>query len=69
VRKLPVPEPEKLSPEHKAILLVVIGYRRKGGVSKVRLAEILSLDPSLYLGFRPDWCKKSFKDVGVTALS
>src|SRR6202048_4166416 len=49
VRKLPVPEPEKLSLEHKAVLLVVIGYRRKGGVSKARLAEILSLDPSLYL--------------------
>ena len=32
VRKLPVPEPEKLSLEHKAVLLVVIGYRRKGGV-------------------------------------
>ena len=47
--KLPVPEPEKLSPEHKVVLLVVIGYRRKGGVSKARVAEILSLDPSLYL--------------------
>src|ERR1700730_4249887 len=32
VRKLPVPEPEKLSQEHQAVLLVVIGYRRKGGV-------------------------------------
>jgi hypothetical protein len=49
VRKLPVAEPEKLSLEHKAVLLVVIGYRRKGGVSKARVAEILSLDPSLYL--------------------
>jgi hypothetical protein len=49
VRKLPVPEPEKLSLEHKAVLLVVIGYRRKGGVSKARVAEILSLDPSSYL--------------------
>jgi hypothetical protein len=47
VRKLPVPEPEKLSQEHKAVLLVVIGYRRKGGVSKARVGEILSLDPSL----------------------
>jgi hypothetical protein len=49
VRKLPVPETEKLSAEHKAILLVVIGFRRKGGVSTARLAEILSLDPSLHL--------------------
>jgi hypothetical protein len=49
VRKLPVPEPEKLSLEHKAVLLVVIGYRRKGGVSKARVGEILSLDPSSYL--------------------
>jgi hypothetical protein len=50
VRKLPpVPEPEKLSLEHQAVLLVVIGYRRKGGVSKARLAEILNLDPSSYL--------------------
>jgi hypothetical protein len=27
----------------------VIGYRRKGGVSKARVGEILSLDPSSYL--------------------
>jgi hypothetical protein len=49
VRKLPLREPEKLSQEHKAVLLVVIGYRRKGGVSKARVGEILSLDPSWYL--------------------
>ena len=45
-RKLPVPEPGKLSQEHQAVLLVVI---RKGGVSKARVAEILNLDPSSYL--------------------
>jgi hypothetical protein len=49
VRRLPVKEAKILSVEHKAVLLVVIGYRRKGGVSKARVAEILSLDPSLYL--------------------
>ena len=48
-RKLPVPEPGKLSQEHRAVLLVVIGYRRKGGVSKARLREILDLEPSAYL--------------------
>ena len=48
-RKLPVPEPGKLSQEHRAVLLVVIGYRRKGGVSKARLREILGLEPSAYL--------------------
>jgi hypothetical protein len=35
-----------LSEEHKAVLLVVIGHRRKGGVSKSRIGEILKLDPS-----------------------
>ena len=34
---------------HKAVLLVVIGYRRKGGVSKARVGEILGLDASPYL--------------------
>ena len=43
-RNLPVKGP--LSEEHKAVLLVVIGHRRKGGVSKNRIAEILKLDPS-----------------------
>ena len=38
-----------LSEEHKAVLLVVIGYRRKGGVSKTRVGEILGLDASAYL--------------------
>jgi hypothetical protein len=49
VRKLPVRSAENLTDEHKAILLVVMGYRRKGGVSKTRISEILSLDPSPYL--------------------
>ena len=49
VRKLPGVRSETLSEEHKAVLLVVIGYRRKGGVSKTRVANILRLDPSPYL--------------------
>jgi chromosome segregation and condensation protein ScpB len=32
-----------------AVLLVVIGYRQKGGVSKSRVGEILGLDASFYL--------------------
>lgn len=43
-RNLPVKGP--LSEEHKAVLLVVIGHRRKGGVSRNRIGEILKLDPS-----------------------
>jgi hypothetical protein len=39
----------ELSEGHKAVLLVVIGHRRKGGVSKTRIAEILALDPSPFL--------------------
>jgi chromosome segregation and condensation protein ScpB len=31
------------------VLLVVIGYRRKGGVSKTRVGEILGLEASSYL--------------------
>jgi chromosome segregation and condensation protein ScpB len=49
VRRLPVKEAMILSEEHKAVLLVVIGYRQKGGVSKARVGEILGLDASLYL--------------------
>src|SRR4029077_972865 len=49
VRRLPLKEAKILSEEHKAVLLVVIGYRRKGGVSKTRVGEILGLDASLYL--------------------
>src|SRR6202521_4459151 len=40
---------EMLSEEHKAVLLVIIGHRRKGGVSKARVGEILGLDPSSLL--------------------
>jgi chromosome segregation and condensation protein ScpB len=49
VRGLPLKEAKTLSEEHKAVLLVVIGYRRKGGVSKTRVGEILGLDASRYL--------------------
>src|ERR1700719_196336 len=49
VRRLPLKEAEVLSEEHKAVLLVVIGYRQKGGVSKARVGEILGLDASSYL--------------------
>jgi chromosome segregation and condensation protein ScpB len=38
-----------LSEEHKAVLLVTIGYRRKRGVSKARVGEILGLEASSYL--------------------
>ena len=47
VRRLPVKG--SLSEEHKAVLLVVIGYRRKGGVSKTRVGEILQMDIASYL--------------------
>lgn len=43
-RALPLDDPGRLSDEHKAVLLVVIGHRRKGGVSKTRAGEILGLD-------------------------
>jgi hypothetical protein len=46
VRRLPVKG--SLSEEHKAVLLVTIGYRRKGGVSKARVGEILGLEASFY---------------------
>src|SRR4029077_19722845 len=46
-RRLPVKD--TLSNEHKPVLLVTIGYRRKGGVSKTRVGEILGLDASRYL--------------------
>jgi hypothetical protein len=49
VRKLPLEDPGRLSDEHKAVLLVVIGHRRKGGVSKTRIGEILGLEASAYL--------------------
>ena len=41
VRALPLEDPGRLSDEHKAVLLVVIGHRRKGGVSKTRVGELL----------------------------
>jgi chromosome segregation and condensation protein ScpB len=47
VRGLPLKE--ILSEEHKAVLLVVIGHRRKGGISKARVGEILGLEASSYL--------------------
>ena len=46
VRKLPGICADTLSDEHKAVLLVVIGYRHKGGVSKTRISDILKLDPT-----------------------
>src|SRR5271166_1221682 len=49
VRRLPLKEAKILSEEHKAVLLVVIGYRRKGGVSKTRVGEILGLEASSIL--------------------
>jgi chromosome segregation and condensation protein ScpB len=49
VRRLPLREASDLSEEHKAVLLVVIGYRQKGGVSKTRVGEILGLEASSIL--------------------
>jgi chromosome segregation and condensation protein ScpB len=49
VRRLPLKEASDLSEEHKAVLLVVIGYRQKGGVSKTRVGEILGLEASAIL--------------------
>jgi chromosome segregation and condensation protein ScpB len=49
VRRLPLKEASDLSEEHKAVLLVVIGYRQKGGVSKSRVGEILGQEASFYL--------------------
>ena len=49
VRALPLKEAKILSEEHKAVLLVTIGYRRKGGVSKARVGEILGLEASSLL--------------------
>jgi chromosome segregation and condensation protein ScpB len=49
VRRLPLKEARTLSEEHKAVLLVVLGHRRKGGVSKTRVGEILGLEASSIL--------------------
>ena len=49
VRKLPGISAGTLTDEHKAVLLVVIGNRRKGGVSRTRIGEILGLEAAPYL--------------------
>jgi hypothetical protein len=49
VRSPPFP----LTNEHKAVLLIVIGHRRKGGVSKTCIGEIFSLDATPYLAHPP----------------
>ena len=49
VRKLPGISSGTLTDEAKAVLLVVIGYRKKGGVSKTRIGEILCLDAAPHL--------------------
>jgi hypothetical protein len=49
VRKLPGISSATLTDEHKAVLLVVIGYRHKGGVSRTRMGEILGLEAAPYL--------------------
>jgi chromosome segregation and condensation protein ScpB len=55
VRKLPGISSDTLTDEAKAVLLVVIGYRKKGGVSRTRIGEILGLEAAPYL---EDLCKK-----------
>jgi len=55
VRKLPGISSGTLTDEAKAVLLVVIGYRKKGGVSRTRIGEILGLEAAPYL---EDLCKK-----------
>ena len=49
VRRLPLKGAKILSEEHKAVLLVTIGYRQKGGVSRIRVGEILGLEASSIL--------------------
>jgi chromosome segregation and condensation protein ScpB len=61
VRKLPgVTANTLLTEEAKAVLLVVIGYRKKGGVSKTRIGEILGLEAAPYL---EDLCKKELVSI------
>jgi chromosome segregation and condensation protein ScpB len=55
VRKLPGISSGTLTEEAKAVLLVVIGYRKKGGVSRTRIGEILGLEAAPYL---EDLCEK-----------
>jgi hypothetical protein len=49
VRALPGNCTESLSMEDKAVLFVVLGHRRTGGVSKTRIGQILGLDAEPYL--------------------
>jgi hypothetical protein len=47
VRAVPVAsESAPLSDDEKAVLMVVLGYRRYGGVSRTRISEILRIDPA-----------------------
>ena len=47
VRAVPVAsESAALSDDEKAVLVVVLGYRRHGGVSRTRISEILRIDPA-----------------------
>jgi len=47
IRAVPVsPDAPPLSDDEKAVLVVVLGYRRHGGVSRTRVSEILRLDPA-----------------------
>jgi hypothetical protein len=49
VRRLPPAATFDLSDEHRAVLLVVIGHRRKGGVSRTRIGAILGLEAGRFL--------------------
>ena len=49
IRRLPVSSAGSLTDEQKAVLLVVIAHRRRGGVSKTRIGEILRLDAAPHL--------------------
>lgn len=47
VRAVPVSsEGPALSEDEQAVFVVVLGYRRHGGVSRTRIAEILRIDPA-----------------------
>jgi hypothetical protein len=48
VRRLTLKEAKILSEEHKAVLLVVLGYAQRGGVSKTGVGEILGLIKNLF---------------------
>jgi chromosome segregation and condensation protein ScpB len=49
IRQLPPKSTAELSEDDKAVLLVVIGHRRRGGVSRTRIGEILHLDAGPHL--------------------